>query len=668
MFRELFDTAPDAMIVVDREGNIVRANPQAERLFGFPENELHGRAIELLMPGRAHAAHRRHRADYAANSRVRPMGTGQELVGLKRGGEEFPVEIALSPINTPEGKLFVASIRDISETQRARQALTRARYDAVVTQIGQFALSAPDIDLAVQRTPELVADALNVAAVGVVFLHAQRRQPQVRAEFGLPPEVRDALPSILSPPDCKEPILALEGPLMIENLAEFTATIDGPTLSRSGFHSALSVLLVDRNEVTAALVALSATPRRFDRDAMYFLQSVANLLGAAMQRIRMEEQLSHAQRLEAVGQLTGGIAHDFNNLLTIISGNLQILEGELTDHPLAHELIGSALRAVGRGAELTGKLLAFARRQRLSPSACAPQRLLGELSALLKRTLGETIALEFSCADDVPAVFADAGQLEAALVNLALNSRDAMPRGGRLDITAAKFEQSQTSADGELMAGDYVAFTVRDSGFGMSPEVLARAFEPFFTTKDLGKGSGLGLSMVYGFVKQSGGHLSVDSQLGYGTTIALHLPVVSSQHTKVSEPAATAQPRGHETVLVVEDEDEVRGIALAFLRSAGYTVIAAENAEAALELIARPDIALVFSDVVLGSGMSGVELAHEARRRRPRIPVLLTSGYEHAAPGADAGAASQFKLLPKPYTRQDLAAAVRQVLDLDCNR
>jgi PAS domain S-box-containing protein len=664
MFRELFDTAPDAMIAVDRESRIVRVNPQAVKLFGYAEDELRGAAIEILIPKSARAAHEHHRDGYIGIPLVRPMGASQELTGLKRNGEEFPVEIALSPINTPDGQMIVASIRDISETQRARQALVRARYDTFVTQIGQLALAAPNLDTAIQHTPKLVANALDVAAVAIVFQHAQQRTPQVRVAFGLPDELIDVLPSVLSPPDAPGRLFATDQPIILKDCTERSAQIDATLLAASGFASAVLVPLIDRGEPMGTLVALSSEPRQFDHDAVHFLQSIANLLGAAMQRIRMEEQLSHAQRLEAVGQLTGGIAHDFNNLLTVISGNLQILESELTDRPQAREVISSALRAVGRGAELTRKLLAFAGRQRLLPSACDPRRLLSDLDGMLKRTLGETIMLEIACPDDAPAVFADPGQLEAALVNLAINARDAMPRGGRLSIAAEKRHHRDFSADGERKPGDYVVFTVRDTGFGMPPEVLARAFEPFFTTKDHGKGSGLGLSMVYGFVKQSEGHLTADSQLGYGTSIEMHLPVAKSAVKNDTESTANSESRRHGTILVVEDEPDVRGIAVAFLRSAGYAVLGAESVDAALALIAEePTIALMFSDVVLGSGMTGVELAHEARRLRPGLQVLLTSGYEHAVLDGDAATAVEFKLLQKPYTREGLAAAVRQALD-----
>ncbi len=663
MFRELFDTAPDAMIVVNREGRIVRANSQAVRLFDYAEDELRDAPVEVLIPKRAHAAHQRYRADYSAKPRVRSMGTGQELTGLKKNGDEFPVEIALSPINTPDGQMVVASIRDISETQRARQALARGRYDTFVTQIGQLALSAPNLNVAVERTPELAADALQVNAVAILLRHSQRRVLQVRAAFGLSADLLDLLPSILSP-DAPERLFATDEPIIVESCTECSLPIRLSAITTAGFNSMVLIPLIDRGESVGVVVALSRTQRQFDHDAVHFLQSIANLLGAAMQRIRMEEQLSHTQRLEAVGQLTGGIAHDFNNLLTVISGNLQLLETELPDRPQAREVISSALRAVGRGAELTRKLLAFARRQHLSPSACSPQRLLSELGIMLKRTLGEAIVLEIICPSDTPAIFADPGQLEAALVNLALNARDAMPRGGHLSIIASKRHQNSGGVDAELKPGDYVVFTVRDTGFGMSPEVLARAFEPFFTTKEHGKGSGLGLSMVYGFVKQSSGHLTAESQLGYGTSIELHLPVAKSAKQKDGLSSTPSDSHGHETILVVEDEAEVRGIVFAFLRSAGYTVLAAEDADAALALIAaEPSIALVFSDVILGNGMTGVELAHESRQRKPGLPVLLTSGYEHAALDDGSSATSEFELLQKPYTREQLISATRRALD-----
>jgi PAS domain S-box-containing protein len=652
MFRELFETAPDAMIVVDSSGNIVRANPQAERLFGFSEPQLLGQPIEMLMPAAVREVHQGHRRGYVDNPHVRPMGTGQELTGLKRNGQQFPVEIALSPINTLEGRLFLASIRDISETQRARQAVARARYDAAVAQIGQHALASPNIDVALAHAPKLVAEALAIDAVAIVFRHAQLAQ--VRAAHGTACGWLDGMAWTAIVPGRRGETMSGTDAMMIA---------DHEAFAENGIHSAVVVQLIDRGEPMGALLALQRERRRFDHDALHFLQSVANLLASAMQRAHTEEQLSHAQRLEAIGQLTGGVAHDFNNLLTVVSGNLQILEDELVDRPTAREIISSALRAVGRGAELTRKLLAFARRQRLAPRASDPARLLTELGAMLRRTLGETVSLEISCAAHVPNVFVDPGQLDNALVNLALNARDAMPRGGQLVISASH-ENIGADAPGELAAGDYVVFTVKDTGAGMTAEVLARAFEPFFTTKEHGKGSGLGLSMVYGFVKQSGGHLTVDSQVGDGTRIDLHLPAAKSSAGEQARDSSRSIARGDETVLVVEDEADVREIAVAFLRSLGYKVVAAPDAATAMTTLAQhSDIDLLFSDVVLGTGMSGVELAHAARRERPGLPVLLTSGYEHSALENGDSSAGDFVLLQKPYRREDLSSALRRILD-----
>jgi CheY-like chemotaxis protein len=279
--------------------------------------------------------------------------------------------------------------------------------------------------------------------------------------------------------------------------------------------------------------------------------------------------------------------------------------------------------------------------------------------------LGETVELEIACAADIPAVYADPGQLEGALVNLALNSRDAMPRGGRLSITATEARQrSDDSGNVPLLAGNYVVFAIRDTGLGMAPEVLARAFEPFFTTKEPGRGTGLGLSMVYGFVKQSGGHISVDSRLGYGTSIELYLPVAESNESAPLDAVTIAPAQGRQTILVVEDEADVREIATAFLRSNGYAVVSEGSAEAALSKVAsQPAIAMAFLDVVLGSGMNGIELAHEIRRRRPGLPVLLTSGYEGSRDDAGGDAGAEFDLVRKPYLRQELLAAVRKALD-----
>ena len=281
---------------------------------------------------------------------------------------------------------------------------------------------------------------------------------------------------------------------------------------------------------------------------------------------------------------------------------------------------------------------------------------------MLRRTLGEAIAMEVACAAEVPDVYADANELDTALVNLALNARDAMPRGGRLRIAARELVIDDASNGWKLPPGRYVAFETSDTGTGMAPDVLAHALEPFFTTKEVGKGSGLGLSMVYGFATQSGGSLSIDSRLGYGTRIELLLPVARAPAAAATEarPAHDAAHGRRATILVVEDEADVRTVAARLLAAFGYQVIPAQSAREALELLAgNPTVDLLFSDVMLGRGMDGVELAHEARRRRPGLAVLLASGYR----GRQDGSTAPFQLLRKPYRREQLVDAVRQVLE-----
>jgi PAS domain S-box-containing protein len=432
----LFEAVPDALVVVDGSGRIVMANGHAERLFGHPPGGMAGLEIEALMPEGVRQRHHHHRDGYMAAPRVRPMGgSGQALVGQRLNGEQFPVEIALSPIESPEGMRFLASVRDISETQRARQALVRARYDAAVARIGQRALESADEGDLVGSLPRLLAEALEVPAVALVFLSRERAgepgEIEVRAAHGFDANLlaatlgADAAGSVLGR------ALREGRQQVVDDLAE-----DAPALPGLLGGSAALVPLLDRDRPMGALVAFARQPRRFDHDALHLLGSVANMLAALLQRRHTEEQLAHSQRLDAVGQLTGGIAHDFNNLLTIISGSLQLLEIELGDNPGAADLIASALRSVTRGAELTTKLLAFARKQRLTPAAVDPVALLRDIEAMLRRTLGESIQLRIDVPATLPAAHADASHLDTALVNLALNARDAMPRGGEIVLSA----------------------------------------------------------------------------------------------------------------------------------------------------------------------------------------------------------------------------------------
>jgi CheY-like chemotaxis protein len=288
-----------------------------------------------------------------------------------------------------------------------------------------------------------------------------------------------------------------------------------------------------------------------------------------------------------------------------------------------------------------------------------------ELGSMLRRTLGESVQVHIECAADVPDLYADPNELDTALVNLALNARDAMPRGGRLTISAHEIMVDGAANKWKLPAGRYVAIAVGDTGTGMPPDVQAHAFEPFFTTKESGKGSGLGLSMVYGFATQSGGTITIDSRLGYGTYVELMLPAAASTPEIATDVQADhpAQTKAHATILVVEDESDVRTIAARFLTAVGYHVVTAASAREALDLLAaNEDVKLLFSDVVLGSGMDGRELAHEARRIRPELAILLASGYEGQGRGCDESSET-FELLRKPYRREQLVSTIRRILD-----
>lgn len=385
------------------------------------------------------------------------------------------------------------------------------------------------------------------------------------------------------------------------------------------------------------------------------------------ERKKHEDQLRQAQKMEAVGQLTGGVAHDFNNILTVIVGNIELLTDRVIGDSESEETAKTALGAALRGSDLTRRLLAFSRQQSLAPEVLNVGELILGAAGLLRRTLGEHIEVETALVDDLWNALVDAGQLQDSLLNLAINARDAMPNGGTLRIETANTSLDQEYAAGheEVVPGPYVMIAVSDTGHGMSPEVVEQVFEPFFTTKEVGKGSGLGLSMVYGFIKQSGGHISVYSEPGIGTTIKLYLPMTASNDVRVSPDLGHRQPMpgGAETILVVEDDPDVRMFVAGTLSSFGYNVLEAEHGPAALEVAeSEQDIHMLLTDIVLPRGMNGHDVAREVQKLIPGIKVLYSSGYTENAI-ADNDALEGVELLMKPYRRAALARKVRDVLD-----
>ena len=380
------------------------------------------------------------------------------------------------------------------------------------------------------------------------------------------------------------------------------------------------------------------------------------------EKLRDEAALRQGQKMEAVGQLTGGMAHDFNNILQVIQANLDLVRASVESNPEALGRLHSATAAADRGARLTQQLLAFARRQPLAPQPTSVARLVSDMGDLLRNALGERIQREFAIADDAWNARIDPGQLENAILNLALNARDAMPGGGtvRVEVSNATLDRRYAALHSEVTPGSYVLVEVSDTGTGMPADVIAQAFDPFFTTKDEGRGTGLGLSMVYGFVRQSNGHIRIDSAIGQGTSVKLYLPrtldPVAESERLVPRPAA-----GRERILVVEDNEDVRRAVVDMLKGWGYRVVAADTPNAAVKLLATDSaFDLLFTDVVMPGTMSAVELARLAQQRSPGIGILLTSGYARdLVPEREA---ADLPIIAKPYRSDELAARVRAVL------
>ena len=407
------------------------------------------------------------------------------------------------------------------------------------------------------------------------------------------------------------------------------------------------------------------------KEAEQILQQANELLEARVQaaladRANVEAQLRQAQKMEAIGRLTGGVAHDFNNVLQVIAGNLQLLNRDMSGNMRAAQRLQTALAALDRGARLASQLLAFARRQPLAPKVVNLGRLLRGLDDMLRRALGEGIQVETIVAGGLWNTFVDIAQVENAILNLAINARDAMEGSGKLTIEAgnAFLDDDYAARHAEVTPGQYVMLAVSDTGCGIPPELLERVFEPFFTTKPEGQGTGLGLSMVYGFVKQSGGHVKIYSEPGQGTAVRLYLPRSRARRRSRGERRQrSCVTGGTETVLVVEDDEGVRATVVDMLTDLGYRVLKAKDAESALAIVeSGVSIDLLFTDVVMPGALRSPELARRTRERLPSVAVLFTSGYTENAIVHGGRLDEGIDLLSKPYSREALARKIRHVL------
>jgi PAS domain S-box-containing protein len=532
----------------------------------------------------------------------------------------------------------------------------RARALAARAQLEADAERRREIEAELRQSEDMARRIIDTALDAFVQIDQSGRitewNPQAESIFGWSRE--EALGQLLS-----DLIIPLEQrDAHRDGLARYIATGEPRILGR---RLEMQALRRDGSEMTVELTVTALT-RGHTQVFNGFIRDLTDKIAA-------EQQLRQAQKLDAIGQLTGGVAHDFNNLLTAIIGNADMLIAAAGSDKRVRELAEGILAGGLRGADLTHRLLAFARKQPLRPQFINLNQRLPNVAAMLQRMLGETIRLSLKLEEGLWPTRIDPSQVDDVVVNLAINARDAMPQGGDLFIATANTEvdESYAAIDPDLQPGAYVTLTVTDSGTGMSPEVAARAVEPFFTTKQPGSGTGLGLSMVYGFVKQSGGHLRIYSEPGLGTTVNLYLPradVVGETPGATLQPVASSIPRGSETVLLVEDNADVRTMATMQLRELGYRVLTAEHGPAAVAILESDEpIDLLFTDSVMPLGMSGRDLAEAARKLRPGIKVLFTTGYRGFRPQEEAAQGSADDILLKPYRKQELAQRIRNALD-----
>jgi signal transduction histidine kinase/CheY-like chemotaxis protein len=530
---------------------------------------------------------------------------------------------------------------------------------------------------------------------GQEYVNALAANPEVQAaavydpsgkvfvSFQRAPEATVPAQIVLHPPQFEDDELVVDAAVVQGGATLGTVyirTVTEPLIRRIERYAAVGSLVIMASLLMVVLGiaqrALSRANAQLQRQGAELVAANTSLLAQIAQREQAEAALRQAQKMEAIGQLTGGIAHDFNNLLQVILGSLDRLGRRITDPAQAGDprnlrLIDAAMQGAERAATLTRRLLAFSRRQTLAPTTVDLNKLVTGMTELLLRTLGPSIRIETLLEAGVWPASVDENQLENALLNLAVNARDAMPEGGRLVISTANtaLPDDKAPMQDEVETGDYVRVSVTDSGTGMTPDVLAKAFDPFFTTKDIGQGTGLGLSQVYGFVKQSGGHVRIVSAPGEGTSVQLYLPrlQVVIQPSNDDRPPMSAQlPRGYraEIILVVEDEDEVRMATVETVRELGYDVVEAPDGPTALRRLDQmADIRLLFTDVGLPGGMNGVQLAEAARQKRPDLLVLFTTGYARDAFARNTQFSTGVEVLAKPFSDYDLAYKLRDVLD-----
>jgi PAS domain S-box-containing protein len=627
-FRGLLEAAPDGMVVVNEAGEIVLLNARAETLFGYRRDELLGRNVTAIIPKGFAERMLADGARTAAEALAQQIGMGIELLGQCKDRTEFPIEIMLSPFESADGILVTAAIRDITVRKKAERHLaeTEAKYRGLLE-------AAPDGMVVVNEAEEIVL--LNARA---------EKQFGYRRDELLGRNVKEIIPEGFA-----ERLITDALRTNAEALAQQIDTgieLHGRRKDGTGFPIEIMLSPLESAEgvlVTAAIRDIS-------------------------ERKQLERQLHQSQKMDAVGQLTGGIAHDFNNLLGVIIGNLYLLDLLVSDNEAAVKRVKTAQRAATRGVDITRRLLVFSRDEVLRPAFVSLEDSVQSMIEMAFRGLGLDIKISTHLDPSMPSLFVDRAALESALLNLVVNARDAMPKGGSIIISSVQenIEDSHPTVQaGDLKNGSYACVSVADTGQGMSQETLDRACEPFFTTKPRDKGTGLGLAMVYGFAKQSGGAVRIHSELGHGTKVSFYLPIIKDLSSPV--PADTPEISGAKltgTVLVVDDEADILEVALVYLAEMGLTVFAAKDGASALEIIVHHGaMDLMVTDIVMPGGMNGAELVKKACVLCPNLKIIYTSGFTAEALAEKTMALIDGPLLRKPYRRKEFAAIVRSVME-----